>query len=369
MPRLPLHHALRALLPLCTAAALPAQAVPTWAASLDSVVRREMARTGTPGVSLAVVVDGRIAYARGYGVTSVESQQPVTRETLFRVGSVTKMFTAALLAQLEAEGLLDLDAPIGRTVPELRGRVAQTTTRQLLTHTAGWRNNAVPYGRMGESALGEVMREVTDTMFIGEPGPFRYSNPGYSMAGYVAEVAGGARFATQVTQRLLRPTGMLRATFKPLEALTWSASQGHLPGPTGAPTLVRPFTENTAQWAAGYLMASAEEVARFAAMLMDSGRVDGRPVLSPAAWQRLTTPQVALPEAAPGGRAQYGLGLVIRDEAGATWWGHSGSITGFDAEVVMRPDQRRAVVLIDNRAGAPLQGIIDTALRLSAAQR
>jgi CubicO group peptidase (beta-lactamase class C family) len=354
---------------MALATTLQAQTTPPWAAALDSVVRREMARTGTPGVSLAVVVDGRIAYAQGYGVTNVESAQPVTRETLFRVGSVTKMFTGALLAQLEAEGLLDLDAPIGRTVPELRGRVAQTTTLQLLTHSAGWRNNAVPYGRMGESALGEVMREVTDTLFIGEPGTFRYSNPGFSMAGYVAEVAGDARYATQVTQRLLRPTGMQRATFKPLEALTWSASQGHLPGPTGAPTLVRPFTENTAQWAAGFLMASAEEVARFSVMLMDSGRVDGREVLAPAAWRRMTTPQVALPEAAPGGRAQYGLGLVIREQDGATWWGHSGSITGFDAEVVMRPDRRRAVVLIDNRAGAPLQGVIDAALRLSAPQR
>jgi CubicO group peptidase (beta-lactamase class C family) len=339
---------------------------PAWADSLDAIVGREMARTRTPGVSLAVVVDGRVAYAQGYGVTNVESSAPVTRETLFRVGSVTKMFTGALLAQLEVAKILDLEAPIGQYIPEISGRVASVNTRQLLTHHAGWLDNAVAYGRMGESALGEVMREVTDTLFFTDPGAvYSYSNPGYSMAGYVAEVAGKSRYATLMERMVLRPSGMERATFKPLVALTYSASQGHQAGPGGAVALVRPFTENTAQWAAGFLMASAEEVARFTTMLMDSGRVNGTAVLDPGAVSRVTTRYVTPPGAPAADTVGYGLGLMISHRGGHTMWQHGGSINGFDANVVMLPEQRASVVLIDNLSGAPLNGVIDAALRLA----
>src|SRR5690606_8263391 len=147
------------------------------------------------------------------------------------------------------------------------------TTEQLLTHTAGFIDNAVAYGRMGEAALGEVFRAVSDTLLFTAPGSvWSYSNPGFSLASYVAEVAGTARFGTLVERSVLRPAGMSRATFRPLEALTHSTSQGHLVSSSGV-SIVRPFTENTAQWGAGFLMASAEEIARFAMMVMDSGRV------------------------------------------------------------------------------------------------
>jgi CubicO group peptidase (beta-lactamase class C family) len=354
---------------VAAAVAAQAPAPPTWAATLDSLVQREMARTRTPGVSLALVHEGRIVYAQGYGVTNIESGDRVTPATLFRVGSVTKMFTGALLAQLEVAGLVDLEAPIGRYVTELSGRAATVSTRQLLTHHAGWLDNAVAYGRMGESALGEVMREVTDTMFFTDPGAvYSYSNPGYAMAGYVAERAGAARFATLMERMVLRPSGMTRATFKPLEALTYSASQGHMATAGTAPVgLVRPFTENTAQWAAGFLMASAAEVARFTTVLMDSGRADGVQVLAPAAIARMTTPYVTPPGAPTSDSAGYGFGVMTMRRGGRLTWQHGGSIDGFDAQVVMLPATRTAVVLIDNLGGNPLNGIVDAALRLAAA--
>jgi CubicO group peptidase (beta-lactamase class C family) len=348
---------------LLAAAPLAAQDVrPAWAASLDSLVLRELARTNTPGASLAVVVDGKVAYANGYGVMNAETKQPVTRETMFRVGSVTKMFTGALLAQLEATGIMDLRKPIGQYVPELKGRVASVTTEQLLTHHAGFIDNAVAYGRMGESALGEVMREVTDTLLFTAPGSvWSYSNPGFSMASYVAEAAAKARYGAMIERNVLRPSGMARATFRPLEALTYSMSQGHIVTGSGV-TLVRPFTENTAQWAAGFLMASAEEVARFTAMLMDSGRVNGQPVLTPAAVRRLTTRYVAVPGTPAADSVGYGFGVQIANRNGETFWQHGGSINGFDAQAVMLPNRRVSVVLIDNLSGNPLNGVIDAAI-------
>ncbi len=335
---------------------------PAWAGALDSIVHAELARTGTPGAQVAVVMAGRVVYSGAYGLADNETKRPVTRNTLFRVGSVTKMVTAAALTQMAAQGMIDLQAPIGRYVPEIAGkRIANVTTHQLLTHTAGWLDNANAYGRMGEGALGEVFRAVNDTLFFTEPGRvISYSNPGYSMAGFVTEMAGKARFGDIADQLVLKKMGMPRATFRPLAALTHDFSQGHM-GP--APVIVRPYTENTAQWAAGFLFASAEELARFTIALMDAGKLDGQQVLAPEAVTMMTTGHVDMPGA---NGAKYGYGLRVSNEGGERVWQHGGSINGFDAQVTMFPDRKVAVLMFDNRGGAPMRGVIDAAARLAA---
>jgi CubicO group peptidase (beta-lactamase class C family) len=340
-------------------------AAPAWAGQLDSLVLSELARTRTPGVQVAVVVDGRLAYSKGYGVADIETGRPVTDRTLFRVGSVTKMVTGTLIAQLAAEGKLDPQSPIARYVTELEGkRVGRVTTHQLLTHSAGWLDNAIPYGRTGEGALGEVMREVGDTLFFTEPGRvYSYSNPGYSMSGYVAERAGGARFASQIEPKVLRALAMPRATFKPLEALTHDFSQGHFGQGASGPTIVRPFTENTAQWAAGFLMVSAGELANLAIALMDGGRFEGKQVLAADAVTRITTGYVKTPNDTT---SRYGYGLNIGRSGAERVWRHGGSINGFDASLAMFPDRKLAVLVFDNLSGAPLMGITDfVALRVA----
>lgn len=352
---------MRALL-LLTLAATPLVAQdPAWAPQLDSVVNAALARTVTPGASVAIVLDGKLVYAKGYGVADVETKRPVTAATLFRVGSVTKMITGATLAKLAAEGKLDLQAPIGRYIPELTGKVATVTTHQLLTHSAGFADNAVAYGRMGEGALGEVMRTITDTLVMTEPGAvFSYSNPGYSLAGYVAEQTGKGRFADLVDQLIFKPAKMPTSTFRPLQAMTMDFSQGHV-GPPNQAMIVRPFTENTAQWAAGFLFASAGEFARFAMLVMDSGRVDGVQVLPPAALKSLTTGHVRNPGLTEW-ESLYGYGLASRRIGTEPVLAHGGSINGFDADVFMLPARKFAVIIFDNRSGAPLSAITDFAI-------
>ncbi len=330
-----------------------AQSAPAaWQQRLDSAVLAQMAANQTPGVQVAVVYRGEVIYAKAYGVADIETGRPVTNATLFRIGSVTKMVTGAVAAELAEQGKLDLRAPISRYVPSLEGkRVGTVNTHQLLTHTAGWLDNAVAYGRMGEGALGEVMREVSDTMFITEPGRvLSYSNPGYSMAGYVIERAAGERYGAVVDRMILRPTGMPHATFRPLEAMTRDYSQGHMGPPNARGQLVRPFTENTAQWAAGFLLASATDMARFAAMLMDGGTIGGTRVISEAAARRVVTGDPKIPG---DSTATYGYGVLTARQHGRRVWQHGGSINGFDATMTMLPDERFALVITDNRSGAP----------------
>jgi len=331
-------------------------AAPSWAPALDSITRAALTRTGTPGVQVAIVLDGRLVYERATGLADAESERPATTRTLFRIGSVTKMLTAATLMELAASGKLDPQAPIGRYVPEVASRrVGMVTTHQLLTHTAGWIDNAGAYGRMGEGALGEVFREVGDTLFFTDPGQvLSYSNPGFSMAGYVAERAGEARYATLAERLVLRPVGMTRSTFRPLEVMTTDFSQGHMGPPGGAATVVRPYTENTAQWAAGFLFSTAGELARFATALMQEGMLDGKRVLAASTVQRLTTGHQPIPGDVV---ARYGYGLMIDQKDGVRVWQHGGAINGFDAILAMVPDRRAALIVIDNRSGSPLPEI------------
>lgn len=350
---------LRSLLLLAASAALlgaQTPAAPSWAPALDSITRAALTRTGTPGVQVAIVLDGRLVYERATGLADAESQRPATTRTLFRIGSVTKMLTAATLMELAASGKLDPQAPIGRYVPEVASRrVGMVTTHQLLTHTAGWIDNAGAYGRMGEGALGEVFREVGDTLFFTDPGQvLSYSNPGFSMAGYVAERAGEARYATLVERLVLRPVGMTRSTFRPLEVMTTDFSQGHMGPLGGAATVVRPYTENTAQWAAGFLFSTAGELARFATALMQEGMLDGKRVLAASTVQRLTTGYQPIPGDSV---ARYGYGLMIDQKDGVRVWQHGGAINGFDAILAMVPDRRAALIVIDNRSGSPLPEI------------
>lgn len=334
--------------------ALPLRAQTPDLTRLDSLVASELERTKTPGVQIAVALEGKVVFSRGYGVSDGESQRAVSPQTLFRVGSVTKMVTGAVLAQLASEGKIDLQSPISRYVPELSGKhVGAVTTHQLLTHSAGWIDNAIPYGRMGEGALGEVMREVSDTMFFTEPGRvFSYSNPGFSMAGYVAEQAGGRRFGALADELVLRKMDMPYATFRPLAAMTRDFSQGHIGFGENPPVVVRPFTENTAQWAAGFLMASAQDMARFTIAVMDDGMLDGSRVLATEAVRLLRTGAVPMPADTT---ARYAYGLMIgRSRADERIWQHGGAITGFDAAVTMFPDKRLAIVVLDNRAGNPM---------------
>lgn len=354
-------HLVASSLLLSIPAAAVAQA-PPWARVIDSTMRAELARTRAPGAQVAVVIDGRIAYIRGYGSADIETRRAVTERTLFRVGGVTMMVTGATLAQLAAEGRLDLDAPIAKYVTELEGRnVGRVTTHQLLTHTAGYLNAFVANSRMGEGALGEVMREVTDTLQIAPAGSrFALSSPGYAMAGYVAERATGSRFGTLALQKVLTAVGMPRATFRPLEALTHDFALGHAGPPGRDATVLRPYAENTAQWAAGFLITSMGEFANLAIALMDSGRIAARQPLAGAAVARMTTGHVAMP--APEG-ARYGYGLILTERWGQRVWEHPGAFEGFQAQVTMFPDRRAAILVVANRTGAEMPAVVEVFAR------
>ena len=150
---------------------------------LEGVALDEMGDTQTPGAAVAVVSGDRVVYARGFGVANVETQEPVRPEMLFRLGSTTKMFTAAALVTLAEHGTIDLDRPIGGYVKGLNPKIARVTANQLLSHTAGFLDEAPYYGSNDEAALAREVRSWTESRFFTEPSNiYSYSNPGYWLA-------------------------------------------------------------------------------------------------------------------------------------------------------------------------------------------
>jgi CubicO group peptidase (beta-lactamase class C family) len=317
-------------------------------AAIDKAIGAEMQATRTPGVALGVISDGKVVYAKGFGVSNIETGQPVTPDMLFRIGSVTKMFTGLTAVLLERDGRVKLGAPIQNYAKGLHPVLGVRTLDQLLEHTGGMIAEAAGDGPHDDAALGERMRSWGREHTFAEPGDiYSYSGPGYWLAGYAIEQAAGAPYADVVAAKVLAPLGMRRSTFRPLMAMTWPLALDHrLAG--DSVRLLRPYPDDVTTWASGSLFSSVTELARFAIALVDSGRVDGRQVIPAEAIRMMHTRQAAVPGASCG----YTYGLSECRFNGVRTLSHYGFRIGSGAVFVVAPEQRAGVIILANRNGA-----------------
>jgi len=353
---------------LAAAIALGAPQAPTPTAEfaeLETAAQAELKAINAPGAAIAIVKGDRVVYQKGIGVANVETGQPVTPDMLFRVGSVTKMFTTAALVMLAEEGRLKLADPIGKVAGGLNGRIGRLTTHQLMSHTAGLRDEAPAFGAHDESMLATTVKSWGDDYVFTEPGRIMsYSNPGLTLAGYVLEQVAKKPYADAIDERLFKPLGMTHTTFKPTAAMTWPLAQGHTSAAGAAPTVVRPFADNAGYWPAGFMFSSAVELARFTIAFMNDGIIDGHAVLKPSAIATLSTGYADVPSNAE--HARYCYGLTTAMHRGVRLVEHGGSIDGFGASVRMLPDRKAAVVILVNRSGGSLPKTSERALEILA---
>jgi CubicO group peptidase (beta-lactamase class C family) len=329
---------------------------------LERVALEELKETNTPGAAIAVISGDRVIFAKGLGVANTETNAPVTPEMLFRLGSTTKMFTSAALVGLAEQGKLKLDDPIGNYIRDLHPKLAQVTSHQLLSHTAGIIDQAPMYGRHDDSAMGDEVRSWKEDKLFTEPGRIiSYSNPGYWLAGFVIERVGGKPFADYMSESLFKPLGMNSTTFRPTMAMTYPMSQGHNPVRGGTPTVIRPFADNSASWPAGSIFSNVLDLSRFVIAFLNDGRLDGRQVISPAVIKKMSVGHAAVPT---GGGSKYGYGLMSMDYRGVRLLEHGGSRSGFGSTIRMAPDQRFAVIVLANRSGAALNKTAEKAIEL-----
>ena len=332
---------------------------------LNALAQSELKAINAPGATIAIVKGDRIVFQQGIGVANIETGQTMTPDMLFRVGSVTKMYTTAALVSFAEEGKIRLADPIGKYAAGINGKLARVTAHQLMSHTAGLRDDAPAFGAHDETALATTVKSWGEDYAFIEPGRIMsYSNPGLTLAGYVLEQVAKKPYAEVIDERLFKPLGMTRSTFRPTVAMTWPFTQGHTAAGMNPPTIVRPFADNAGYWPAGFLFSSAPELARFTIAFMNDGIIEGRSVFKPSAISTLSTGYADVPSNAE--HARYAYGLTTSMHRGVRVVEHGGSIDGFGASVRMLPDRKAAVVILVNKSGASLPKTSERALELLA---
>ena len=311
--------------------------------AIDSVVLAEMQRQKIPGVSVAVVRDGKIVKAEGYGLANVELGVPTRADTIFQSGSVGKQFTAVAVMLAVQDGAIGLDDPITRYFPEGPETWRGITVRHLLTHTSGIPDYLIPGFDLQRDYTYEELVEVASGLELEFPPGTRwnYSNTGYLLLGILVERATGAFYGDVLSERVFAPLGMHTARVISESAIVPNRAAGY--------RLVDGELKNQ-EWVAPQLNRGADGCLYLTVLdfiAWDTGLRDGA-VLSPESWAEVYTP-VRL---ASGNTFPYGFGWDVEEQRGETVYRHGGSWQGFRAHFVRYVDSGLSVAVMANLAEA-----------------
>ena len=320
------------------------------------LIREEQAERRLPSVSAAVFREGEIVWSDAVGLADAESATQATPETQYRVGSITKTFTAAAIMLLRDQGRLALDDPLGRHVPEAAH--GEPTLRRMLAHASGLQREFA--GEMWESMEDlpreELLAGLADAEQVLEPAShWHYSNLAFALLGEVVERCSGQPWERFITDRFLEPLGMERTT---LEA----------DAPAASGFFVDPYEERVHREgnivlrraaAAGQLWSTTADMARWGAFLAEPDPA----VMAPATAEQMHAVQV-MAEPSRWLRA-WGLGVALHRRGDRILAGHGGAMPGFRAELVYSRPERIGVVLLVNSSAWPTGE--ETALRLAEA--
>jgi len=307
-------------------------------ARMDAVVR-SYADAGTFMGAVLVSRDDKLLLDAAYGSANLEWKVPNTTATKFRLGSVTKQFTAASILLLEERGKLGTSDSIRKYLPDAPAAWDKVTVFHLLTHTSGIPNfTAMPeYGRLKHSAtpVAEVIAAFRDKPLEFTPGDqMRYSNSGYLVLGYLVEKVSGQSYESFVQENIFSPLGMKDSGYDSNSRIIPQRAAGYTPGPGGP--LNADFVHMSVPHGAGALYSTTHDLLRW-----EQGLFGGR-LLSAASLERMTTPF----------KGDYGLGVMVQTVDGRRRVSHGGSIEGFNASLVYFPDTKVTVVSLANINGA-----------------
>jgi len=313
-----------------------------------------LAEHGVPAAAVAVSVGGEVVDAAA-GLLSTTTGVQATPDSLFQIGSITKVWTATLVMQLVEEGRVGLDDPVRTHVPELRladeSAAATLTVGQLLAHTAGFEGDVFTDTGRGDDCLERYVAQLADVPQLFPPGEqFSYNNAGYCLLGRLVEVLRGKPFDDCVSEHLITPLGLTHAANGPYEAILHRVAVGHLrpePDADEVPAPIWAMARSNAP-AGSMLSMRARDLLAFARMHLDDGRAaDGTAVLAPATVAAMRERQVELPDLRVMGDA-WGLGWELFDSLGTPVMGHDGNTIGQASFLRVLPEKGLAVVLLTN---------------------
>ncbi len=318
---------------------------------LDQIARQVLESTGVPSASVAVVKDGTLAYAHAYGNARLEPATPATAEMRYKIGSISKQFTATAILMLAEQGKLSLDDPVSRFVPDLT-RANEVTIRQLLSHTSGyqdyWPQDYVPPFMLTPITADEILTRWARKPLDFDPGTkWQYSNTNYVIAGVIVEKASGMPLLRFLSSHIFEPLGMQSVVNIDQDHLADTDPTGYMRYGLGP---LRPAPREGKGWlfAAGELAMLVADLAKWDVAMMNQR------LLKPSSYQEMQK-DVLLKN---GTGTSYALGVFVRNQAGHRLVEHSGEVSGFTAENMVFPEERVAVIVLTNQDAVNSSGQI-----------
>ncbi|HET7037102.1 MAG TPA: serine hydrolase domain-containing protein [Thermomicrobiaceae bacterium] len=322
---------------------------------LQAMALAAMERWRVPGLAVGVLHDGAVHTFAG-GVASLETGQPATPETLFQIGSISKVFSTTVLMTLVDEGKVDLDAPISRYLPELElsepGLADRITVRHLVTHQSGiWGDYFDDFG-WGDDALAQAVANIRSLRQTYAPGElWSYCNAGFEISGRIMERVSGQSYEELARERLFKPLGLEHTFFFPHEVFAYPHAVGHIEEvpQSGDFSVARDYWLSRALSPVGSILSTVADLLAFARFHMGDGTVNGQRVLSQASIEAMRTPQVRSNNL---GR-EWGLGWSLDTLDGVRVLSHTGGTNGFTALLVAVPARQFALAVLTNSSSGP----------------
>ncbi len=342
-----------------------------WAAAqappeLEQNIRQILVRTRTPAAAIAVVNRDGVLWTAAMGKADLAAGRDATPDTLFRMGSISKGFTALSIMMLVEEGRLSLEDPVRKVAPGIVFENRWETTDpvrvvHLLEHTTGWDDlSPADYAHNDPApvALADALafRPHTRTSRWKPGSGFAYCNSGPGVAAYIVQRIAGKPFETFVTERILQPLGMKSASYFLTPAAAAALARGYMGEFKPAPywhISIRP---------AGALNASVREMAAYVSMHLNRGRFGGGTLLKPESMARIETPASSL-SARRGIRIGYALGNYAYDYRGVTFHGHGGGMDGYMSDMAYLPEVGRGYICAINSGSGEAIGEIGALLK------
>jgi CubicO group peptidase (beta-lactamase class C family) len=329
---------------------------------LCQLITKEMKRLKVPGVAIGVYHRGR-EYTAGFGVTSIEHPLPVTADTLFQVGSISKTFTATLIMMLVEQGKVKLDSPVRRYIKDFRLRdrdvEKRVTVRHLLTHMGGWVGDYFNDFGNGEEALAQMVKAISRLPQVQPLGTiWSYNNTGFNIAARIVETVTRKPYEEAMQRMLLEPLGLKMSFFYPSDVLfTHRFAVGHQKVKK-AVRVARPWAIGRAGNGVGGVVSTVRDLLKYARFHMGNGR---NGVISGRSLRAMRVPQVDA-----GARGWMGISWFIRDLGDLKVYAHGGATHGQQAYFCFIPGRQFALVILTNSddGGIITDKVFNEALKL-----
>jgi CubicO group peptidase (beta-lactamase class C family) len=327
--------------------------------ALDTKIADALKKSGAPSVSVAVVRDGKLAYAKAFGMADIAASRAATADTRYAVGSISKQFTAAALLLLQEDGKLSLDDHVSKYFPTLT-RAGEITIRQLLSHTSGYEDYApqdyiIPDWTRPTTPAAILDRWAMKPLNFDPGTKWQYSNTNYVLAGEIFEKASGQGLVAFLKSRIFQPLGMTSAgDWPPNDPADAVAYTRFALGPP------RPVQREATGWyfAAGELAMTPSDLAKWDIAVLE------KKILSARSYDEFTREM----RLANGNLTHYALGLSLGDFNGIPTLLHGGEVSGFISSNAIYPTRNAAVIVLSNEDGislvAPLTRQIASAVLL-----